>query len=164
MVKKMSGLINVLDFAYYVMEFNKKKTKKSISELKLQLVLFFCFAEWGANVEKSRREGNRIPYSENLFDESFEAFYNGPCIGKVKRLFLQNGWQKKRIDTMEMFWENGEIKSFLDHTLDDYLELSESALLKLAKDMTCWKKHFNNSKKKTIIEKEEIIEEFLNRA
>ena len=164
-MKESKGIFKAIDLARYLNYLHNDKFSRDISPLKLQKVLFFLFGEWGAFIQKSsvNKSGDweRLQnYSKYLFGEDIEAWLYGPVVKVVYDEFNNEKISEKDIFDTESRLYVGE---FIKDLALELFELSDFRLVELSHQMNCWKKNFvdNAERHNKVIDKEEIIEEFL---
>ena len=83
---------NLITFADYLAIRYKEQYGEDISILKMNKVLYFCFAYWGAYVRMGKNNIDKIEvdgledYSEYLFDTEFKAGVYGPYMKNLSKI------------------------------------------------------------------------------
>lgn len=83
---------NRITFADYLAIRYKEQYREDISILKMNKVLYFCFAYWGAYVRMGKNNIDNIEvdglenYSEYLFDAEFKAGVYGPYMKNLSKI------------------------------------------------------------------------------
>ncbi len=157
------GILRVKELAQYISEYYEEKKQKSISPVRLQKTLYFCFAYWGGFVAKGKlfqgkdTEIDVSNYSEYLFDEKIEAWVYGPV---VKDVYHETNLQQYHNDNLF----NGDIflQSFIDSVIDDTMEVNDFKLVDISHQDRSWINNFNYDEEyhNNEIPKEKIIEEY----
>lgn len=157
------GILRVKELAQYISEYYEEKKQKSISPVRLQKTLYFCFAYWGGFVAKGKlfqgkdTEIDVSNYSEYLFDEKIEAWVYGPV---VKDVYHETNLQQYHNDNLF----NGDIflQSFIDGVIDDTMEVNDFKLVDISHQDRSWINNFNYDEEyhNNEIPKEKIIEEY----
>ena len=160
------GLFNALDLSKYI-NLKYKEIKEdnsiSISPLKLQKSLYFCFAYWGAFAHKGNLFKNEIKdkLDEYLFQNKIEAWVYGPVIPDV--YFEYRDKEIPDVNPIELFKNNEYVREFIDGILDDVLNASDFRLVTISHEDNCWKNHFNglDSSHCEEMPKDDIIGEYV---
>lgn len=144
-----------IEIANYII---KKANKENIiiSSQKLQRALYFCYGIFYAKTGKK------------LFEEDFEAWFNGPVVKLVFMEFSIQGFEdlkplktyidyvssddgfsiiKRDFDNFEVSPEDKEI---LDKAIEKIIKLSDEELLEMTKNQTPWLETFISEKRKVI--------------
>jgi len=162
----VSNILDVKELAMYIVLKYKEDFNKDISSVKLNKVLYFCFAYWGSYIifNKDFMKDSEVPsYSEILFDSKIEAWIYGAAIPEVYYLFVEN--KLNEYYNKDLFNEKDYLKEYLDEILEDLLDISDFRLVEIAHQDKCWKKNWNykyidNSKE---INKKDIIKEYIKK-
>lgn len=163
----MKGIFKTIDFAEYIVDRYLKKNFVEISAIKLQKVLYFLFAYWGAYIRNAKvgetEEKTLSNYSEYLFDDDIYAWTYGPVVKTVYNAF-KSGQLKGNItrESCSIFNNDKYLESNINGLMDELFELSDFKLVGMAHLDECWKKNYDASAKRhnNIIDKEDIINEY----
>ena len=149
--------------AYIAYEY-EKATKRTISPVRLQKTLYFCFAYWGGFVRKGnvyqdvdRAEIDVSNLEEKLFDDRIEAWVYGPVVPSV--------YHENNIESYydpDFLCDSPEVKDFIDGVIKDTIEISDFKLVDISHCDLSWYLHFDYDANfhNEEITKEEIIEEY----
>ena len=160
------AMFNVKEFAKYVSERYKDKFEKTISPVRLQKTLYFCFAYWGGFVrkgmtqEENKEEIDVREYDEYLFDAQFQAWVYGPVIPEV---YFANDIDLAYNENL--FYGKDDVKEYIDELLDEINEVSDFRLVDISHKDNCWQEKFDYDAEhhNQIIDKESIISEYAKR-
>lgn len=170
MKAKMKGIMSAKDLACYIKYKYNEEYKKSITPIKMQKSLYFCFAYWAGFVNKGKNDGI-LPSTRNeiLFDEKFEAWSYGPVVPSVYfnerklSIFSKPSEEEKAIKKVELiFAEDEYLNDTINSLLDDIFEISDFKLVSISHSDKSWQNHFKSYEKKhnEVIPSEEIINEY----
>lgn len=145
---------SALSFANYISQYYNEATGKQISPIKLQKSLYFCFAYWGAYIQKAKQnslqsgvvETNLAQYPVYLFPENpvnhFEAWTYGPVIRSVHQ--EQN--QIINAPTFENVEEiTPEVFEMLDGLLKQLFDISDFSLVNISHCDDSWKENYDDA-------------------
>ena len=164
-MKEVKGIFEANELAKYI---NYKylqlpnRITKTISPLKLQKSLYFCFAYWGAFVycDEKKQSELSLNYSKYLFGERIEAWVYGPVIPDV----YHSKEYLNECNPEEMFKGKEYVREFIDDILNDTLKISDFKLVEISHKDNCWKHNFREKdlQHNKEINKDEIIREYAN--
>ena len=169
---KKIGIFSAKELACYIKKRYSDSTKetKTITTIKLQKSLYFCFAYWAGFVKKGKIDKTIQPdMNEVLFDEKFEAWAYGPVVPSVyfneknPMLFNNKAKEEAAIKKVELEFKNNTLlQETIDSLLDDIFEISDFKLVSISHMDNSWKNHFHEYEKKhnEEIPKKEIIDEY----
>lgn len=129
-VTDMKEIMDARTLACYITDYYKKITKEdTISPLKLQKSLYFCFAYWGGFIRRSNSFGDgktEIPlnYSEVLFNNTIEAWVYGPVVPDVYHEESLDNYREENPFDGEKY-----IQEFINNILDDVLNTNNFKLV-----------------------------------
>ena len=86
MKKEKEGIFSAKDLACYIkMKYNEYTNGiKSITPIKMQKALYFCFAFWSGFVNKGKLDSEIFQeQNDTLFDDKIEAWAYGPVVPDV---------------------------------------------------------------------------------
>lgn len=153
------GIVSAKELACYIIDYYNEKFEKTISPIKLQKSLYFCFAYWGGFVRQSQMNETEITIDKSdwLFEEQIEAWVYGPVVPDV---YHDKELHNSKND--ELFTGNEDVKDYINGVLDNILEVSDFKLVEVSHSDKCWKKNFDpNSERHNVpIDKEDIIKEY----
>ena len=158
----MNYVFDTKKLAEYIVDKHKRDKKNEISAIKLQKVLYFLFAYWGAyirNANNGKIEDSELnKYDEYLFKDDIYAWTYGPVIKTIYDAF-KKGINRK---SDAIFNNDSFLKNNIDGLIDDLFELSDFKLVGMAHLDNCWKKNYivTDTKHNKIINKEDIINEY----
>ncbi len=146
----------------------KEEYGEDISILKINKVLYFCFAYWGAYVKIGKNNINNIEverieeYKDYLFDAEFKAGAYGPYIVKLPTLNNKYNILDEEKNNFNVFifrkQYSGEVFKFLDPLIRDLFEANEFDLMDISKKDEEYKRAKNNNY--GIMNNENIIDEY----
>lgn len=163
MEKEKDYLLDVDEFANFIINYYRERHAKEITAIKLQKSLYFCFAYWGGFIEKGRKskQDEYIELPSKLFNANFEAWSYGPVIPsifhKFKRLELRD-----KMDLENFFGTNDILKETIISLLDDIFEISDFKLVNLSHADNSWKDNYDPDAEyhNIIIDNNKIINEY----
>ena len=159
---------NRITFADYLAIRYKEQYGEDISILKINKVLYFCFAYWGAYVRMGKNNIDNIEvdgledYSEYLFDTEFKAGVYGPYMKNLSKInnkyFIQYEKEKELHNFIVKSQYNGEVYKFLDPLIIDLFNANEFDLMYISKKDEEYQRAKNNNY--GIMNNEKIINEY----
>lgn len=166
-MKNKDGIVDARSLACYIMDYYKTNINEndSISPLKLQKSLYFCFAFWGGFIRKNSKFSEEhkeisLDYSEVLFGNHIEAWVYGPVVPDVYNEHKNGTLDEHR--KADLFKGEKYIKEYIDNILDDVLNTNDFRLVEISHEDNCWKKNFKPNLKyhNLVIKPEDIIKEY----
>lgn len=158
----------LITFADYLAIRYKEQYGEDISILKMNKVLYFCFAYWGAYVRMGKNNIDKIEvdgledYSEYLFDTEFKAGVYGPYIEKLPKMnnkyFIQYEKEKELHNFIVKNQYGGNVYKFLDPLIRELFEANEFDLMDISKKDEEYKRAKNNNY--GIMDNDKIIDEY----
>ncbi len=168
--------LNAEELSCYIQKFYKEKyegnkNKRDISPIKLQKSLYFLFAFWGQYIGKSRQRNSNVEceldgFSENLYDETIQAWTYGPVLPQVYTLGKEGALNANIPENyLEDTEHNMVIKEFIDYLLPQLFDISDFGLVDLSHQDNCWRNHYNSMEEyhNNEIPKREIIDEYCSK-
>lgn len=163
----MKHVFDTMKLAEYIVDKHQRDYHSEITAIKLQKVLYFLFAYWGAYIKNAKtgsiEEKELTKYSEYLFDEDIYAWTYGPVIKTVYNAFKE-GILKSDLtrNSIAIFKSDKNLESNINGLIDDLFELSDFKLVGMAHLDDCWKKNYNpnSARHNNIIDKDDIINEY----
>lgn len=159
---------SLITFADYLAIRYKEQYGEDISILKMNKVLYFCFAYWGAYVRMGKNNIDNIEvdgledYSEYLFDTEFKAGIYGPYIEILPqsqyRYVIQYGEDKELHNFIIKNQYGGNVYKFLDPLIRDLFEANEFDLMDISMKDEEYKRAKNNNY--GIMDNDKIIDEY----
>ena len=159
---------SLITFADYLAIRYKEQYLEEISILKMNELLYFCFAYWGAYVKMRKNNIDNIEvdrledYSDYLFDAEFKAGAYGPYIVRLPK--FQNKYviqYEKEKELHEFIVRNqygGRVYKLLDPLIRDLFEANEYYLMGIPKKNEEYKRAKDNNY--GIMNNENIIDEY----
>lgn len=175
MKKEERGIFEAKDLACYIKEKYYEYTNglKSITPIKMQKALYFCFAFWSGFVNKGKIDSELFQdQNDRLFDDRIEAWSYGPVVPNVyfnereSLLFRKKSQEQEAIKRVEVILNGNQfLAETLDAILNDVFEVSDFKLVNISHMDKSWQNHFHEEKNKhnEEIPKEEIINEYTTR-
>lgn len=167
-MKKERYVFDTKELASYIASEYKDKTNKSISPIKLQKTLYFCFAYWGGFIKRGQGRISEIDnkiksFSPYLFEEDFEAWVYGPVVKSLYKVNIEKLEKYKKPSFQDE--EQLKAKDLIDSLINEVVGLSDFTLVDIAHRDNCWIKNFNDEDNyhNETISKECIIEEYAGR-
>lgn len=160
----MKGIISAKELAAYISKKFYSDQGKNISPVRLQKLLYFCFAYWGGFVRKGKNqenvEINTNDFNEYLFDEKIEAWVYGPVVPDV---YFEQNLDKYYKDNL--FKEDSAEKQMIDNVIEDSYQVNDFKLVELSHRDNSWKYNFDIDEQfhNNEIGKEQIVEEYAKR-
>ena len=161
-------VFEVITFADYLAIRYKEQYREDISILKMNKVLYFCFAYYGAYVRtgKNNKENTELEISEDvkeyLLNVEFKAGIYGPYIESLPqsqyRYVIQYGEDKELHNFIVNNQYGGNVYKFLDSLLKDLFEANEFDLMDISMKDEEYKRAKNNNY--GIMNNEKIINEY----
>ena len=162
------AIFNVRSFADYLAIRYKEQYGEDISILKINKVLYFCFAYWGAYVRMGKRNIDnmevKIPeyFKEYLFDTKFKAGVYGPYIERLPKCNNKYVIQYKEDKELHKFivyhTYNGNVYKFLEPLIRDLFKANEFDLMDISMKDEEYKRAKNNNY--GIMNNDKIINEY----
>ena len=159
---------NPITFADYLAIRYKEQYGEDISILKMNKVLYFCFAYWGAYVRMGKNNIDNIEvdgledYSDYLFDAEFKAGVYGPYIEKLSKInnkyFIQYEKEKELHNFIVKNQYGGNVFKFLDPLIRDAFEANEFDLMDISMKDEEYKRAKDNNY--GIMDNDKIIDEY----
>lgn len=143
---------NLISYLYH-----KFPDKKPLSPLKLQKVLYFLFAYYGAAMVDTDMDATFPKY---LFNENFEAWKYGPVIRDVYRKNREGSYENiEEFDTSDI---DEELLDFIDEMFVQIEEISDFSLVQRSHLDNAWKDKFDKEESyhDNEMDKDQIIEEY----
>ena len=171
-LEKFRRVFDVYSFADFLANRYKKQYGEDITILKINKILYFCFAYWGAYVRTGKINKGNIEtdyikvYNEYLFDTEFIAGAYGPFIKNLKseknkyKMYYKN-WHTNSYDIIFKVRYDGEVYKFLEPLIRDTFKANEFDLM----DITMKDEEYKRAKNKNyaIMDNDKIIDEYLNK-
>ena len=158
---------SLITFADYLAIRYKEQYGEDISILKMNKVLYFCFAYWGAYVRMGKNNIDKIEvdgledYSEYLFDTEFKAGVYGPYMKNLSKInnkyFIQYEKEKELHNFIVKNQYGGDVFKYLDPLIKDLFEANEFDLMDISKKDEEYKRAKNLNR---IMNNDEIIDEY----
>lgn len=169
---KKETVFDVLIFADYIAIRYKEQYGEDISILKMNKVLYFCFAYWGAYVRMGKNNIDNIEveeieeYNDYLFNAEFKAGIYGPYIEKLPKnqnkyiliLKEENYIYCDIIKGLVRIKYNGEVFKYLDRLIRDLFNANEFDLMDISKKDEEYKRAKNNNY--GLMDNDKIIDEY----
>lgn len=159
---------NRITFADYLAIRYKEQYGEYISILKMNKVLYFCFAYWGAYVRVGKNNIDNIEvdgledYSEYLFNAEFKAGIYGPYIEKLPKCNNKYVIQYRKDKELHKFIVyhkyNGEVYKFLKPLIRDLFNANEFDLMDISMKDEEYKRAKDNNY--GIMNNDKIINEY----
>lgn len=157
--KMKKGIVDAKVLACYITD-KYKQIGGTISPIKLQKSLYFCFAYWGGFVRKSKIGNSEmnVNYSEILFDNKIEAWVYGPVVPDVFHEKNLDSYRSKKAN----IFPDEFVKNYIDGILDDVLRASDFKLVEISHKDKCYQKNFKKTAffHNNVINPEDIIKEY----
>jgi uncharacterized phage-associated protein len=150
----------------YIVDSYLKKYDRQITAIKLQKVLYFLFAYWGAyvvNNDKGEVEEKFSSYRKYLFDADIYAWTYGPVVKLIYNNFHNGKLIGNKIrKSEEIFNDDITLKENIDGLMYELFEISDFQLVGMAHLDKCWKSKYNSDEKQhnNIMNKDDIINEY----
>jgi len=165
---------SALAFANYISQYHNRAKGKDISPIKLQKSLYFCFAYWGAYIEKAKLSEMQSDVAEidftqypaylfpNNVTDSFEAWTYGPVIRSVYQA------QAEIIRDPVCDASNDvrpEVFEMIDGLLNQLFDISDFSLVNISHSDDSWKDNYDVSAEShnKVISHDSIIEEYIKK-
>lgn len=158
----------LITFAEYLAIRYKEQYGEDISILKMNKVLYFCFAYWSSYVRTGKNNIDNMEvkqidnFSEYLFDVKFKAGAYGPYIVNLpncdNKYFIQYEEEKELHNYIVKNQYSGEVYKFLDPLIRDLFEANEFDLMDISMKDKEYKRAKNNNY--GIMNNEKIINEY----
>lgn len=155
-------------FADYLAIRYKEQYGEDISILKMNKVLYFCFAYWGAYVRIGKNNIDNIEvdrledYSDYLFDTEFKAGVYGPYMKNLSKInnkyFIQYEKEKELHNFIVKNQYSGNVFKFLDPLIRDAFEANEFDLMDISMKDEEYKRAKDNNY--GIMDNDKIIDEY----
>lgn len=155
-------------FADYLAIRYKEQYGEDISILKMNKVLYFCFAYWGAYVRIGKNNIDNIEvdrledYSDYLFDTEFKAGVYGPYMKNLSKInnkyFIQYEKEKELHNFIVKNQYGGNVFKFLDPLIRDAFEANEFDLMDISMKDEEYKRAKDNNY--GIMDNDKIIDEY----
>lgn len=157
-----------ITFAEYLAIRYKEQYNEDISIIKMNKVLYFCFAYWGAYVRTGKNNIDNIEvdgleeYSEYLFDTEFKAGVYGPYMKNLSKInnkyFIQYEKEKELHNFIVKNQYGGNVYKFLDPLIIDLFNANEFDLMDISKKDEEYKRARDNNH--GIMDNDKIIDEY----
>lgn len=162
-----NAITSAVELAAYIKTYYRENFKRdSISPIKLQKALYFCFAYWGSWIRKGKESAESIEidisqYSEYLFNDRIEAWVYGPVVPAVYQ--AEKRGEINEINSEEYLKNNIFVKDYINELLDSVLRAGDFTLVEISHQDKAWIKNFdeNSPIHNKEINKEEIIREYV---
>lgn len=168
MINEKDRVFNVSALADYLADRYQEKYKEDITILKMNKVLYLCFAYWGAFVRMGKNNIDNIEtdyvkyFSEYLFDAEFKAGVYGPYIDKLPKMLNKYMILSKKEMNLYHFivknQYNGEVFKFIDPLIRDAFEANEFDLMDISMKDEEYKRAKDNNY--GIMDNDKIIDEY----
>ena len=151
---------SLITFADYLAIRYKEQYREDISILKMNKVLYFCFAYYGAYVRagKNNKENTELEISkdvkEYLFNVEFKAGIYGPYIEILPQYQNRYSIQGTYIEDIYI----SEVLKYLDPLIRDLFNANEFDLMDISKKDEEYKRAKNNNY--GIMNNENVIDEY----
>lgn len=151
---------NRITFADYLAIRYKEQYREDISILKMNKVLYFCFAYYGAYVRagKNNKENIELEISEDvkeyLFNVEFKAGIYGPYIESLPQ--YQNRYLIQGTYIEDIY--TSEVLKYLDPLIRDLFKANEFDLIDISKKDEEYQRAKNNNY--GIMNNENVIDEY----
>ena len=151
---------HLITFADYLAIRYKEKYREDISILKMNKVLYFCFAYYGAYTRagKNNKENTELEISEDvkeyLFNVEFKAGIYGPYIEILPQYKNRYSIQGTYIEDIY----TSEVLKYLDPLIRDAFEANEFDLMDISKKDEEYKRAKDNNY--GIMDNDKIIDEY----
>lgn len=151
---------NRITFADYLAIRYKEQYREDISILKMNKVLYFCFAYYGAYARAGKNNKENIELEiyedvkEYLFNVEFKAGIYGPYIESLPK--YQNRYSIQGTYIEDIY--NSEVLKYLDPLIRDLFNANEFDLMDISKKDEEYKRAKNNNY--GIMNNENIIDEY----
>jgi len=145
------AMLSAIDLSYYLIEQFVRSKGRSISNLKLQKLLFYAQAHYLGL------------YGEPLFKENIEAWKHGPVINIVYHEFKRYGNKLipfTKESNQALFTD--EQLAFIDFICDEYGKYSAITLYKMVHNDKSYKRLYKPGVKRIVIPKKELKKNFYN--
>lgn len=159
---------HLITLADYLAIRYKEEYKEDISILKMNKVLYFCFAYWGAYVRMGKNNIDKIEvdgledYSEYLFDTEFKAGVYGPYMKNLSKInnkyFIQYEKEKELHNFIVKNQYGGNVYKFLDPLIRDLFNANEFDLMDISKKDEEYQRAKNNNY--GLMDSDKIIDEY----
>mgnify|MGYP000845797727 CR=1 FL=1 len=159
---------SLITFADYLAIRYKEQYGEDISILKMNKVLYFCFAYWGAYVRMGKNNIDNIEmdglenYSEYLFDTEFKAGVYGPYMKNLSKInnkyFIQYEKEKELHNFIVKNQYGGNVYKFLEPLIRDAFEANEFDLMDISMKDEEYKRAKDNNY--GIMDNDKIIDEY----
>ena len=155
------------ELACYVCDSYFKRYHKTISEIKLQKVMYFLFAYWGGFIAKNESDEveEKLDYSKYLYKDRIEAWVYGPVLPEIYHLHKRGELSQYKVSSKVLFKGKDFVKETIKSIMYDLFELSDFKLVSLSHEDNCWKNNFdvNSEYHNQEIELDSIISEYEER-
>jgi len=165
---------SALAFAHYISQYHNRTKGKQISPIKLQKSLYFCFAYWGAYIEKAKlsvlesdvAEIDFTQYPVYLFPDTkhdyFEAWTYGPVIRSVYQ--AQTDIIREPV-CEEVANIKPEVFDMIEGLLNQLFEISDFSLVNISHSDDVWKENYDVAAEShnKVIAHDAIIEEYMKK-
>lgn len=154
---------SLITFADYLAIRYKEQYREDISILKMNKVLYFCFAYYGAYARagKNNKENTELEILEDvkeyLFNVEFKAGIYGPYIEILPR--YQNRYLIQDTYIEDIY--NSEVLKYLDPLIRDLFNANEFDLMDISKKDEEYKRSKDNNY--GIMDNDKIIDEYCKR-
>ena len=157
-----------ISFVDYLAIRYKEQYGEDISILKMNKVLYFCFAYWGAYVRTGKNNIDNMEvkqidnFSEYLLDVEFKAGVYGPYIERLPKCNNKYVIQYKKDKELHNFivknQYGGNVYKFLDPLIRDLLKANEFDLMDISMKDEEYKREKDNNY--GIMNNDKIINEY----
>jgi len=138
-------MLSAIDVSYYIIEQFVRSKGRSISNLKLQKLLFYAQAHYLGL------------YGKSLFKEDIEAWKHGTVINSVYHEFKRYGNKLipfTKESNQALFTD--EQLAFIDFICDEYGKHSPKTLYKMVHDDKAYKRFYKDGKRRIVIPTSEL--------
>lgn len=159
---------HLIAFADYLAIRYREQYWEEIPILKMNTLLYFCFAYWGAYVKMRKNNIDNIEidqikdFSEYLFDAEFKAGVFGPYIESLptfnKKYVIQYEKEEELYEFIVRNQYGGKVYKLLDPLIRDLFEVSEYDLMDISKKDEEYKRARDNNY--GIMNNENITDEY----
>jgi uncharacterized phage-associated protein len=165
---------SALAFANYISEYHNRAKGKAISPIKLQKSLYFCFAYWGAYIEKAKlssfetdvAEVDFTVYPAYLFPDNINDYFEAWTYGPVIRSVYQAQAEIIRDPVCdEAASLRPEVFEMIDGLLNQLFDISDFSLVNISHSDDVWKQNYDVSadSHNKVIAHDAIIEEYMKK-
>ena len=155
---------SLITFADYLAIRYKEQYGEDISILKMNKVLYFCFAYWGAYVRIGKNNIDNIEvegledYSEYLFDTEFKAGVYGPYMKNLSKINNKYFIQYEKEKELHNFIVKNQYGGNVYKYLDPLIKANEFDLMDISKKDEEYKRARDNNY--GIMDNDKIIDEY----